>query len=255
MVRYNILILLDFLYILWYYNTNKKGDYMSALNYIKRYAKKMLNEYKTKPYYQSLRDRVGIENLTLEYAKSALAKNLNFKSWGALSAAPDYQKRFIKALLSHPYFHPSGVYVKTNTPHCSDENWNYYKNWMANWYTNPEIYKLVFRLVIRIPDYFKPIKSINYKTPHDELYDVLESFVLKRLVPDGSLDYCMFMLGMLMSGFRVVKRGEKVYFNVSEKSVRDLKRILNFNKRLHNANADCVSYDCNHPNGVLCAWA
>ena len=69
------------------------------------------------------------------------------------------------------------------------------------------------------------------------------------------IDAKVFMLGMLMSGFRAVKRGEKVYFNVSEKSVRDLRRILNFNKQLHDANADCVSYDSNHPNGVLCAWA
>lgn len=223
---------------------------MSAINYIKRYAKKMLNEYKTKPYYQSLRDSVGIENLTLDYAKNALATNLNFKSWGALSAAPDYQKRFIKALLSHPYFHPSGVYVKTNTPNWSDENWNYHKKWLANWYTKPEMYQLVFHLLVRIPDYFKPIQSINYKTSHDELYDVLDSFVLKQLVPDGSLDYCIFMLGMLMSGFRAVKRGEKVYFNVSEKSIRELKQTLDLNKRLHDANADCISYDSNHPNGA-----
>lgn len=27
--------------------------------------------------------------------------------------------------------------------------------------------------------------------------------------------YLMLILGMLMSGFRAVKRGEKVYFNVS----------------------------------------
>ena len=71
-----------------------------------------------------------------------------------------------------------------------------------------------------IQEFVKPTQSINYKTDQDKLYHIVAPEALQRYKPCGNTNVGQFILAMLFAGFKMVKRDDKVYFNVSEKSLK-----------------------------------
>ena len=242
------MILLDFLCILCYYYIKSKGEYMSAINYINRYAKNKLQKYRNNPDYEFIRKEYGLENLTLSFVKNKLANDCYFNSWHELLNVSQDRQRFIKLVLSHLYIGYNGVSDKNNTQNCNARTLERNTSLTISNYTH--LYKPVVRVSEIINEFLKPIQSINYKTDHDELCSLLCPYISQYLGKYNDKDMGVFVLGMLMSGFRMVKRGRKLFFNVSEKRIKAIKQICERNKYLLNSKADYLLYDRIHPNGA-----
>lgn len=222
---------------------------MLPINYINRYAKKMLVEYRTNSGYEFMRKEYGLENLTLSFVRDKLAQDFYFNSWDELLKTTSTHKQFIKLVLSHLYIHEKGVFDKIDKPDWNIESWNRHICLTISHYA--ALYQGVMRLSETINELLKPIQSINYKTDQNELYNAIAPDISQYLSPYDELDTGVVMLAMLMSGFRMVKRGHKVYFNVSQKRINTIKQIHERNKYLFDNNADYMVYDRINPNGAL----
>ena len=222
---------------------------MLPINYINRYAKKTLVEYRTNPDYEFIRKEYDLENLTLPFVRDKLAQNFYFDSWDELLKTTNTHKQFIKLILSHLYIHESGVFDKTGKPNWNIESWNRHTYLTISHYA--ALYQCVMHISKTINDLLKPVQSINYKTDLNELCNTIAPSISQYFNPYDELDAGAIMLAMLMSGFRAVKRGRKVYFNVSQKNITAIKQIHEMNKYLLDNNADYIVYDNTNPNGVL----
>ena len=197
---------------------------MNNIRFIKRYVKNRLYELKTLPDYQSLRDRVGIENLTLPFAKNDFAHMCNFDSWeDLLQASPEY-KRFIRLVLSHPYVCDDGYFDKTMVPNWTTGQWNDRVSMLIHNITSPYKYERICNMSKKLKELLTPIKSINYKTGYDKIYYVVGREILRDDLPCGNVFFNEFIFAMLLAGFKMVQSPTKqmFYFNVGQKQ---LKRI------------------------------
>ena len=222
---------------------------MLPINYINRYAKKMLVEYRTNSGYEFMRKEYGLENLTLSFVRDKLAQDFYFNSWDELLKTTNTHKQFIKLILSHLYIHENGVFDKTDKPNWNMESWNRYTCLTISHYA--ALYQCVMHVSETISELLKPVQSINYKTDQNELCNIIAPSILQYFKPYKKLDIGIIILAMLMSGFRMVKCGHKVYFNVSQKSINAIKQISERNTYLLHNNADYMVYDPTYPNGAL----
>lgn len=223
---------------------------MSAINYINRYIKNKLRQYRNNLDYEFIRKEYGLENLTLSFVKNKFAYDCYFNSWHELAKAPQDRQRFIKLILSHLYIDYNGVSDKNDAQNCNARTLERNTSLTISNYTY--LYKPVVRVSETINEFLKPIQSINYKTDHDELCSLLCPYISQYLGKYDDKDMGVFVFGMLMSGFRMVKRGHKLFFNVSEKRIKAIKQIRDRNKYLLNSKADYLLYDRVHPNGTAC---
>lgn len=229
------MILLDFLYILRYNNTiNNNGKNMKYIRYIKKYAKNMLSEWKKLPEYQNFRDRVGTENLTLPFAKNSIAQLCNFKSWEELLRASPEHKHFIKLVLSHPNIYDEGYFDKNNAPEWTTSKRNDWHSFWINNITEAHQYERICKMSKKIKELITPIKSINYKTGHEEIYYVVGKEILRDDLPCGNVFIHEFIFAMLLAGFKMVQSPikQKFLFNASQKQLKRIQQTQQLYKEL-----------------------
>lgn len=197
---------------------------MKDVKCMKRFIKNRLYEIKTLPEYQPVRDRIGIENLTLPFAKNDFAHMCNFDSWEDLLQAPPERKRFIRLVLSHPYVCDDGYFDKSMVPNWTTGQWNDWVSGFIHNITDPYKYERICNMSKKLKELLKPIKSINYKTGYDKIYYVVGREILRDDLPCGNVFFGDFIFAMLLAGFKMVQSPAKqmFYFNVGQKQ---LKRI------------------------------
>jgi len=222
---------------------------MTDMEYITRYAKKKLHEYKTKPYYEYMRKEYGLKKLNLDVAKRRLALNLNFLSWSELENTTDEHKHLIMLVLSHPNISDDGIIYQSDNPEWDDKRWARHTTLIAEDLTGWNKSMRIINTAKRIKEILKPIKSINYKTDQYKLCSVLKPHLSEFLCSFDGVG--TVILVMLMAGFRMVKRDRKVFFNVSEKRIKAIQQILERNRFLLNNHSDYVLFDRINRNGTL----
>lgn len=207
---------------------------MNDIRYIKRYAKDRLHEWKTLPEYQSVRDRIGIENLTLPFAKNDLAHMCNFNSWEDLLQASPEHKHFIKLVLSHPTVQQDGYWDENTAPNWTTAQWRNLVSNHINHITRPYIYERICNMSKKIKELLTPIKSINYKNDHETIYYVIGKEILRDDLPCGNIFIHEFIFAMLLAGFKMVQSPtkQKFWFNVSQKQLKSIQQTQQLYKEL-----------------------
>ncbi len=207
---------------------------MKDIRYIKNYAKNMLREWKTLPEYQNFRDRVGMENLTLTFAKNGVAQLCHFNSWEELLRASPEHKHFIKLVLSHPDIYDEGYFGKNDAPEWTLKKWNEWHSFWVNNITEPYQYERICKMSKKIRELLTPIKSINYKTDHEKIYYVIGQEILHDDMPCGNVFFNEFIFAMLLAGFKMVTSPEqhKFWFNASQKQMKRLQQTQQLYKEM-----------------------
>ena len=213
---------------------------MSDLAYIQRYSLKV----------QRKTPKVKLHNV-----RRNIAFMFGFRSWKDLVNSSYWRKRLIKALIQHPDILFNGFDYHELHPELTKDQWDEFV--ADNMNRLSWDYGKIHYLSEWLNSYLRPIKSINYKADYQSICPILKKAIQRDFNISDDIIPGHFIHAMLFSDFHMVKSPDKktCYFNVSQKSINEMKALNDRYDDIIGHRADYIRFDSQNPNGVYCRVA
>lgn len=218
----------------------KRECSMSDLAYIQRYSLKV----------QRKTPKVKLRNVRHE-----IAFMFGFRSWKDLVNSSYWRKKLIKALIRHPDILLNGFDCREHHPELTKNQWD--ELFADNMNRLSWDYGKIHYLSEWITGCLRPIKSINYKADYQSICPILKKAIKREFHISDDIIPGHFIHAMLLSDFHMVKSPDKktCYFNVSQKSINEMKALNDRYDDIIGHGADYIRFDSLKPNGVYCRIA